>query len=169
MFVTGAPVGSAVVSANVGGRETSVIGTKVGRRSGEPEGELFGPSVGLVERTMLGNPDGISLLADCGADVGNFVGDSVRSTVGLTVGYVVGDIVSGAQHASTQPTGIEVDPSRQSSTQKGRSAGGTPSSSHAAVHRPGWYGPPGGQIIRHIDGLIGPGRPSGQTLGTMSC
>ena len=41
---------------------------------------------------------------------GDVVGVSVRGTVGLTVGVAVGDIVFGVQHASTHPTGTDVEP-----------------------------------------------------------
>ena len=81
---------------------------------------------------------------------------------GPAVGISVGGFMSVEQHASTQPSGTEVEPALQSLAQKSTPAGGSPSSSHAAVHEPGRYGPPSGQIIRHIDGLIGPGLPSGQ-------
>jgi hypothetical protein len=77
MFATGAPVGIAVVEASVGGIETSVIGTRVGLGTGIADGEWLGRSIGYVDATKLGNADGSSLLADCGANVGNFVGDSV--------------------------------------------------------------------------------------------
>ena len=54
---------------------------------------------------------GSSVPSPEGDTMGEYVGVSVRSTVGLTVEVAVGDIVSGVQHASTHPTGTDVEPS----------------------------------------------------------